>query len=213
MNGMANEVVVVLKRVLLVFSVVGVMLLMIGCGGGQGAKVEEGMKAHAAAQDGAPMTERKVLVAYYSLTKTTQRAAEKIHARTGGDLFEILASDPYPVEHDPCLERDMREIEANARPSVVNTVADMGQYDVIFIGYPIWYYQAPMLINTFLESYSFQGKTVIPFCTSGGYPIDNSIDRLRDSMPGATIAEGLRVEDDDELAAWLDKLGFAAKAN
>ena len=154
------------------------------------------------------MANRKVLVAYYSLTGTTQRAAESIHARVGGDIFAIEAANPYPKDHDPCLERDMKEIEENARPEVANHVSNMEEYDVIFVGYPIWYYQAPMLINTFCEEYDFHGKTVVPFCTSGGYPIDDSIEKLRPSLIGANIVSGLRVDDNAELADWLRKLGF-----
>lgn len=196
---------------LAILTVMGLMCLMAGCGSDQSASSVENGAAHAAKRGGESMSNRKVLIAYYSLTKTTQKAAENIRERVGGDLFEIQAVDPYPVEHDPCLERDMKEIEENARPAVANHVPNMSEYDVIFIGYPIWYYQAPMLINTFCEEYDFHGKTVIPFCTSGGYPIDDSIEKLRDSLPGAKIAKGLRVEDDSELAAWLGRLGFSAE--
>lgn len=196
-------------RNLAMLAIMGLMLILAGCGS-EKRSVNEDMisNVHAISQGGEEMANRKVLVAYYSLTGTTQRAAENIHARVGGDIFEIEAVNPYPKEHDPCLERDMREIEENARPKVANHVPNMEDYDVIFVGYPIWYYQAPMLINTFCEEYDFHGKTVVPFCTSGGYPIDNSIDKLRDSLPGATIAKGLRIEDDDELTDWLGKLGF-----
>ena len=193
---------------LLVTALLGITALSAGCMGDDVQAAGEAGKVEAAQQEidgGSP----KILIAYYSLTGTTRRAAEAIQAKTGGDLFEIQAAEPYPTEHDPCLERDIQEIKENARPQVANKVADMTQYDVVFIGYPIWYYQAPMLINTFLEGYDLQGKLVVPFCTSGGYPIDNSIEMLKDSLQGARLAEGLRIDRSSDLDGWLSRIGVA----
>lgn len=155
-----------------------------------------------------PNTDRqkKILIAYYSLTGNTQKAAEKIQTQTGGDLFSIKASNPYPLEHDACLDRDVKEIRENARPAIANKVENIGQYDTIFIGYPIWYYQAPMIVNTFLESYDLKGKTIIPFCTSGGYPVEKSVDVLKKSCANATIMEGFRYSTESDLIQRLKKM-------
>lgn len=157
-------------------------------------------------------TNSHVLIAYYSLTGTTKQAAEAIQAATGGDLVFIEPADPYPQDHDPCLARQMADIRNNARPAVATQVKNMDQYDTIFVGYPIWYYQAPLIINTFLESYNLQGKRIIPFCTSGGYPIDKSITILKDSAPQATWEQGLRVSGkNSDFTKWLAGLGFRNK--
>ncbi|MBQ1889077.1 MAG: flavodoxin [Selenomonas sp.] len=150
----------------------------------------------------------KMLIAYYSLTGTTRAAAKKIQSLTGADIFEIPAADPYPTAHDPCLERQMKEIAADARPALARKVENIASYDTIFIGYPIWYYQAPMLLNTFVEQQDLFQKTIMPFCTSGGYGIERSVDILRALMPNAYWKDGLRVAGDDkELRDWLRQLG------
>lgn len=150
----------------------------------------------------------KMLIAYYSLTGTTRAAAKKIQSLTDADLFEIQAADPYPTSHDPCLERQMQEIEADARPALAKKVENIASYDTIFIGYPIWYYQAPMLLNTFVEQHELFQKTIMPFCTSGGYGIERSVDILRALAPNANWKNGLRVTGDEgELKEWLKQLG------
>ena len=197
-----------MKKILLVMLSILSCFLLAGCGssGSSGSGAKTGSAPGSAAAAG--LSGKKILVSYYSLTGTTREVAEKIRQATGGDLFEIKASDPYPVDHDPCLERDKKEIAENARPGVANKVENMGQYDVVFVGYPIWYYQAPILINTFLESYDLKGKTVIPFCTSGGYPITKSVGILKASAPGATVTEGFRYEGDTSLQYWLKDIGL-----
>ena len=97
----------------------------------------------------------------------------------------------------------------NARPSIDGRVENMADYDVVFVGYPIWWYDAPMIVLTFLESYDFSGKTVIPFATSGGSPIEESTDSVSASAAGAMVGEGLLVNNTDEIAPWLSNLGYA----
>ena len=129
----------------------------------------------------------KALIAYFSKTGTTQRAAEEIQKRT----TEIA--------------RD--ELNQNARTQVKGKVDDMAQYDTIFVGYPIWWMEPPMPVLTFLESYDLNGKTVIPFATSASSGIDGTLDMLRSSAKGANVTEGLRVTSNDEIQPWLQKIG------
>lgn len=152
------------------------------------------------------MHNRKILIAYYSQTGTTQKVAEKIKTLTGGDLFEIKPAEPYPLEHGACLERDRAEINQNARPKTAAKVNNMGQYDVLMVGYPIWYYQAPMVINSFLEDYNLQGKTIIPFCTSGGYPVEKSVEELKVSVPNSNLLKGYRYTGDSGLEQWIQSI-------
>ena len=204
----------ILKIMLLIMSC---MMLLAGCSGSASQKQADASAKNKPAE--IVKVEGKTLVAYYSQTGTTKKAAEEIQKLTGADIFEIKPVEPYPAAHAPCLERQKQDIKANARPAVAGKVANMEQYKTVFVGFPVWYYQAPMLINTFLESYNLEGKRVIPFCTSGGHPIDSSVEALQKSLPKVKIEEGLRVTgDENELKKWLQKYGYAqdqaqAKAN
>ena len=106
--------------------------------------------------------DRKILVAYFSWSGNTQHVAEHIARQTGGTLFRIEPVKPYPTEYTPCTEVAKAEKEQNARPAIKNRVADWDSYDTVFIGCPVWWWTAPMIINTFAESYNFKGKTVRP---------------------------------------------------
>lgn len=154
-------------------------------------------------------TDSNILVAYFSQTGNTQEVAEYISEQTGGELFRIEAKEPYTGDTQAVADRAKAEGEQNARPEVQNTVSNMEQYDTVFIGYPIWYYNAPMIIGTFLESYDLTGKTVIPFCTSSSSNIDVSTDFINNASSGATVLEGLTANGGhDEIDSWLDKLNI-----
>lgn len=111
---------------------------------------------------------QKVLVAYFSRSGNTRAVANHIKSLTGGDLFEIQVTKPYPEEYHACTEVAKKEKADNARPALKTKVDNISSYDVIFVGYPNWWGTAPMPILTFLESYNLSGKVVIPFCTHGG---------------------------------------------
>ena len=150
----------------------------------------------------------KILVAYFSYQGHTAGVAREIAAQTGGDLFEIKPVTPYPA-YDECLDVAKAEKNNNARPAFDGSVANMAEYDVVFVGYPIWWYDAPMIVLTFLESNDLSGKTVIPFATSGGSPLSDSLDSVRASAAGATVGDGLLVGDNNEIAPWLARIGYA----
>ncbi|MCY7008955.1 flavodoxin [Fusobacterium simiae] len=149
---------------------------------------------------------KKVLVAYYSLTGSTKRVAEIIAKNTNGELFEIVPVKPYSKEHDPTSERAKKEQDADIRPELSTHIKNMNNYDVIFIGFPIWWYKEPQLIKTFLEEYNFSGKIVIPFCTSGGVGIKNAEAEFRDMLPNSDIKNGgsfYRRTSEQEIKEWL----------
>ena len=144
----------------------------------------------------------------FSYQGHTERIAQKIAEETGGDLFAIRSVNPYPG-YDECLDVANAEKENNARPAFEGGVENMADYDVVFIGYPIWWYDAPMIALTFLESYDLSGKTVIPFATSGGSSLEVSLDSVRASAVGATIGEGILANDESDVAPWITGLGYA----
>ena len=155
------------------------------------------------------------LIAYFSWSGHTERMAQIIAEQTGGALFEIEPAVPYTDDYDTLLDIARQEQADHARPELASQVEDWGDYDVVFVGYPDWWSDAPMLIYSFLESYDWDGKTLIPFCTSGGSGFGRSLNQLPDSAPGAEILEGLHVSGgnvdgaSEEIAAWLDGLNLA----
>lgn len=147
-----------------------------------------------------------ILVAYFSYTGNTEEAAQQIVEDTGGDLVRIERSEPY----DDVQTEGEDELESNARPEITVEPDSIDGYDTIFVGYPIWWDEAPMVISTFLESYDFSGKTIVPFCTSSSDSIDNSLHIFSELAPDAVIAEGLTANDDADIEPWLERLGVAA---
>lgn len=149
----------------------------------------------------------KVLAAYFSYSGTTKKAAESISEKTGGDLFEITPLNGYSNVYT----QSNREIRRGERPALADTVENMDEYDVVLVGYPVWWHAAPAPINTFLESYDFSGKLIIPFCTSGGSDIAETMPTFLDSCDGLAVYGEKRILSSDETDRWLSDLGFAAQ--
>ena len=161
---------------------------------------------------------RQVLVAYFSWSGNTKDAAQYIAQRLGADEFEIIREKAYPTEYDPCTEDAKAEKEANERPAIKGAVENMAQYDVVFVGVPVWWYTAPMPVFSFLEQYDLKGKTVIPFCTcyTAEYETLNDIVKAtpdsehRDGLTIVTKEMGGKGMDKkhNEIDQWLTKIGF-----
>ena len=135
----------------------------------------------------------KVFVAYFSAGGVTKTVAEKLAQEIKADLFEIQPETPYTsADLDWQNAKSRSSVEMNdrsSRPAIRSKVADMGPYDVVFVGFPVWWYREPSIIDTFMESYDFSGKTVIPFATSGGSPIGSSGKNLEALAPGAKVED------------------------
>lgn len=156
----------------------------------------------------------KVLVAYFSATGTTARAAEKLAKVTGGELYAITPAAPYTsADLDWNDKRSRSSVEMNdpkARPAIGSKQVSTAGYDVIFLGYPVWWNLAPRIIDTFIESHDLKGKTVIPFATSGSSSIANSAAVLKKAYPELNWQEGrlLNRTDESGIRQWLDELGY-----
>ena len=120
-----------------------------------------------------------------------QQLAGWVQDETGGDLFTIRVTDPYPSDWDECLDRAHQEREEDARPELVENVEDLDQYDVIFLGYPNWWYGVPMPLLTFLENNDFSGKQVYLFCSHGTGGLANSVEIITDAADGADISDNI----------------------
>lgn len=153
----------------------------------------------------------KILIAYYSYSGNTKEVAEAIQKEIGGDLFEIKAEGTYPDEYRPMTEQAKKEIDAGFRPKLTTSVADMAQYDVVFIGSPNWWGTITPQVSSFLESYDLSGKTVIPFVTHGGGGQQNTIADLTAQCKGCKVNSDGWVGYGSRtlgIGSWLEDLGF-----
>lgn len=154
------------------------------------------------------------LVAYFSWSGNTQQMAEIIAQETGADLFEIATVTPYTDDYNELLDIAQQEQGEDARPELNAQVENWDSYDTIFVGYPNWWSDAPMAVYTFLESYDFTGKTLIPFNTSASGGFGRSLTGIEESAVGATILEGLDLTEGEmgdaqnRVTTWLDSLGL-----
>ena len=151
----------------------------------------------------------KTLVAYFSASGTTAKVAKKMAEAIGADLFEIKPEKPYTGADLNWQNKNSRSsVEMNdrsSRPAIAVKAADMPQYDVVFVGFPVWWYREPSIIDTFMESYDFAGKTVIPFATSGGSGLGDSAANMQKLAKGAKVVNGKRFSGSasaEELKAW-----------
>ncbi|WHE06110.1 flavodoxin [Thermoanaerobacterium thermosaccharolyticum] len=159
---------------------------------------------------------KKALVAYFSCTGTTKRVAEILADVVGADLYEIKPEVPYTAADLNWMDKKSRSSvemrDPSSRPAIAGKVSNMMAYEVIFVGFPIWWYTAPNIINTFLESYDFSGKTIILFATSGGSGFGKTVEKLKGSVsPDANIKEGRILNGKPsrvELASWIKDLGL-----
>ncbi|MCR5624838.1 MAG: NAD(P)H-dependent oxidoreductase [Lachnospiraceae bacterium] len=154
----------------------------------------------------------KILVAYFSASGVTKKLAEKIANVINGDLYEIVPEEPYTSEDLDWENKNSRStLEMNdrsIRPAIKEKVKGMEDYDVIYLGFPIWWYREPSIIDTFMESYSFTGKKIVPFVTSGGSGLGIAGRNIQDLASGSLVLGGERFEADvteEELKTWALK--------
>lgn len=159
------------------------------------------------------MNNKKTLVAFFSCGGTTRKTARMVAEATNADLYEIEPEVPYTqADLDWTNKKSRSTVEMNdlsSRPAISGEVEEMDAYDTVFVGFPIWWYVAPTIINTFLESYDFSGKTVIPFATSGGSDLGKTEKKLRPSCSGSTNwkpGKLLNCVDKASLKAWIEEL-------
>lgn len=151
----------------------------------------------------------RVLVAYFSASGVTAGLAARLAKEIGADLFAIEPAKPYSEAdldwHNQNSRSSVEMKDTNSRPAISSKIADMGLYDVVFVGFPIWWYREPSIIDTFMESYDFSGKTVVPFATSGGSAMGSSESNMQNLAPDARVTGAKRLAantDGQTLAAW-----------
>lgn len=202
---------------------------------GNGSKETTGTVSEQRAESGANPVGGKSLVVYFSVPETdgvdassgasrvlsggkvmgnTQYVAAVIAEATGSDLFEIKTVRTYPGSHKALIDAAKEEIDGNARPELAAHIENPEDYDVVFVGFPNWWYDMPMPLYTFFDEYDFGGKTLVPFCTHGGSRFSGAIQTIRELEPRATVLDGYAVARDrvadskDSVLKWLDKVGM-----
>ena len=154
----------------------------------------------------------KILIAYFSASGTTKRVAENLAKASGGDLFEIEPTQKYTNEDLNWMNKKSRSTvemaDRNCRPEIKNKT-DISKYDFIFVGFPIWWYREPSIIDTFMESYDFTGKTIIPFATSGGSNLGESPNNMQNLASNSKVLSGKRLSvnvGESELRDWIESV-------
>lgn len=200
-----------MKKLIIILMLVIMAVLAAACGGqtqSSAAQPAPAKAAVAAAAEG--LQGKKTLIAYFSYSGTTERAAQDAQKLVDGDLFKIATVNPYPSAYRECTEVAKAEMQSDARPALQGQLPDTQGYDVIFIGYPIWWHQAPMAVFSFIENSNLSGKTVVLFCTSGGRDISETLPKLRDALSkqNAKVIDGITVNRPEGIDEWLAKLGY-----
>ena len=166
---------------------------------------------------------KKILVSYFSASGVTARVAQKLSQAIDGDLHEIIPAQPYSqadLNWTNPQSRSSQEMKNKAyRPAIQNEVKNIDDYDVIFIGFPIWWYVAPTIINTFLEQYDLSGKTIIPFSSHGGSGWSGTVDDIAGMEPNATMVNGYSISrssvagSEEGILQWLERIGMLEQQN
>lgn len=173
------------------------------------------VQAGESAKNSDAASSKKFLTVYFSRTGNTRAIADHIHSVVGGDIFEIETTIPYPESYDECVDQAKQEKASNARPALKERPDSLGAYDVIFVGFPIWWGTFPMAVATFLEGYDLSGKTVIPFCTHAGSGKAQSFSDVEKLTPGSDRSEGFVTWGNNakdagpEIRKWLHDIQMA----
>lgn len=154
------------------------------------------------------------MVVYFSWSGNTAKVASKIQNETGADSFEIVPKQPYTEDYNILLDIAKKENDNKARPEIAGKIENIDDYDVIFLGFPNWWGDMPMIVYSFLDNYDLSGKIIAPFCTSGGSGFSNTLSEIKTLEPNANVVEGLQVEgsraDDsrESISVWLQKINM-----
>ena len=216
-------------RTLLTILMATMMMLLTACGGGNAQTGADTSAQKETQTTTSARSDQRVLVVYFSRADentggvgyiekgNTKILAEMIAERTHGDLFEIKTVKPYPKEYRPATEAAKQEKEENARPEIVGELPDLSKYDVVFLGYPIWWSDMPMPVYTFLDRENFAGKIILPFCTHEGSGLSDTQRSIAD-VTKADVREGFALqghiaqkspeEARTALYEWMSKQGY-----
>lgn len=211
-----------MKKLLSVFIIFALLLVLSACGNTasnndtsaelqQTEATNEEVETQNSVQEPTE-TGSKSLVVYFSWSGNTRSVAGSIASRTNSDVFEIVPAEPYSDDYDTVVDLAQEEQKNNVHPEIVGSIDDIEQYDVVYVGYPNWWGDMPMVLYTFFDTYDLSGKTVAPFCTSGGSGLSNTVNEIKELEPNATVTEGLHIgsssasNPDNAVNEWLAEI-------
>ena len=215
-----------MKKIISLFMVLTMVLSLAACSTNQSPSESTPEESSSQTNESTPTpsnTNGKNLVVYFSMPDNvddstvvidgetlgnTQYMAYVIQETVGADIFRIEPETPYPTDHDELVDLASEEQSDNARPAIKDTIENFDTYENIFVGYPNWWGDMPMILYTFFDTYDLSGKTIAPFCTSASSSIDNSLHIFNELAPDATITEGLTANDEEDIEPWLNELGY-----
>ncbi len=178
-------------------------------------ETEQAVAEQAVADQSTGEADPKSLVVYFSWSGNTESVAQEIAAQTGAEVFKIEPQEPYTDDYDELLDIAQEEQRNSARPAIAGSIEDLDSYEVIYLGFPNWWGDMPMILYTFLEEYDLTGKTVAPFVTSGGSGFSNTVSAMKSLEPEASFLDGLSLgssaaaEPGDSVGDWLEDIGLA----
>ena len=156
----------------------------------------------------------KSLVVYFSWSGNTENVARSVQTQADADIFELVPATPYSDDYNTVLEVAQEEQREDARPAISGSIENISDYDVIYVGFPNWWGDMPMILYTFFDTYDLSGKTVAPFCTSGGSGLSGTVNEMKSLEPNATVTEGLHIgsgsssNPDNAVGEWLSEIGL-----
>lgn len=195
-----------LKKYLVSIMTVTFLTIMVGCSSNTSQK--ENKTNNESQQNIETKVKSNTLVAYFSKTGSTEKIAKEIRTLTNGELVKIEPAKAYPENYQETVDIAQKEVDTNARPTINDIDVNINDYDIIYIGYPIWWHDAPMVIYTFMENNDLSGKTIIPFCTSGGSDIEESMQGINNSAKDAMVLNGLTANSTEDVKPWLENIGM-----
>ena len=155
----------------------------------------------------------KSLVVYFSWSGNTENVAKSVQSQTDSDIFEIIPATPYSDDYDTVVDLAQEEQRNNARPAISGSIENIEQYDLIYVGFPNWWGDMPMILYSFFDTYDLSNKTIAPFCTSGGSGLSNAVEEIKDLEENATVIDGLHIgsssasDPESDVSEWLQEIG------
>lgn len=203
-----------MKKLLSLFLVVCFGLILTACSNNDSSQEQQPAETKQEETAEPSATSDEALIVYFSWSGNTEALANEIQEQTSADIFKITPQEPYTDDYDTLLDIAQEEQTNDERPAIAETIENFDEYDTVFVGYPNWWGDMPMILYSFFDSYDLSGKTIIPFVTSGGSGFSSTIESIESLEPDATVLEGLSIRDDDaenaaeEVEEWLNSLNF-----
>lgn len=194
-----------MKMILMIVMVLGVA----GCSQNKTEENTSSRQSNSTPQEN--LSDTSQLIVYFSWSGNTRRVAEEIQRQTDAQLVELEPQQPYTSDYDELLDVARDQQRQQARPAIANTIDNIDSYDVIFVGYPNWWGDMPMILYTFFDQYDLSGKTIVPFVTSGGSGFSDTLSTIEELESEATLLEGLSLSEDEanqctsEVEQWLQQ--------